>query len=144
MQFRPMTIRTTAKSPAFLRASLVLAATSSFLPAVFSCFLSVCLLGYYEWEISTNEICSSNLYIIYSENATTTKISNEILSNTREQCDEHDLLDDAVVSFFLSFFSCIFFLWNNRSIQNTHAHIKQKTSLTSTIYGDVIICLMNI
>lgn len=48
MQFRPMTIRTTAKSPAFLRASLVLAATSSFLLFFLAFCLFACL-------VTTNE-----------------------------------------------------------------------------------------
>jgi hypothetical protein len=57
MQFRPM-MTAAKKSPAFLRAPLVLAATSSFLPAVFS--LSVCLSA---WLLQTNQIYQPILYI---------------------------------------------------------------------------------
>jgi hypothetical protein len=51
------------KSPAFLRASLVLAATSSFLPVAFYRILSVCLLGYYGSIKRANRICQPILYI---------------------------------------------------------------------------------
>jgi hypothetical protein len=62
MQFRPM-MTAAEKSPAFLRASLVLAATSSFLPAVFS--LSVCLSA---WLLRTNRIYQFILYIFIVRN----------------------------------------------------------------------------
>jgi hypothetical protein len=56
MQFRPM-MTAAEKSPAFLRASLVLATTSSsFFPVVFSRCLSIRLFGYYEPIKSTNQI----------------------------------------------------------------------------------------
>jgi hypothetical protein len=63
MQFRPM-MTAAEKSPAFLRASLVLATTSSFFPVVFSRCLSIRLFGYYEPIKSTNQIYQQVLLII--------------------------------------------------------------------------------